>query len=301
MSNNEGSPDKNNGDFPEGGRYEDYLAMLEDHRKNCERDGNFVEANIAKQRIEDLKIQEGQRQLENLMLKQQQDRLQMEEEHAKEYENFQSEWDQRMQQKEQEHNIALQQLEENQQKELEMNRANLEQKISQVFKASSELLNLRKIQDQLARQKEYAEAHKVQAKILELERIEQDKYNGARNKKIVAAETTLIQKQQIQMNALRKKCEGQMAEDRKLREQQQEKMLQRYMNIKKELENAQNLERIKLEKLFGKQILASQTSLSYGQNKDNLQYSARLGSPGRKNWASASANLNNPASKPSNQ
>jgi hypothetical protein len=34
-------------------------------------------------------------------------------------------------------------------------------------------------------------------------------------------------------------------------------MLQRYMNIKKELENAQNLERIKLEKLFGKQILAS--------------------------------------------
>lgn len=56
-------------------------------------------------------------------------------------------------------------------------------------------MNLRKIQDQLARQKEYGEAHKVQAKILELERIEQDKYNGARNKKIVAAETTLIQKQ----------------------------------------------------------------------------------------------------------
>jgi hypothetical protein len=48
MSNNGGSPDKNNQDYPEGGRYEDYLAMLEDHRKNCEREGNFVEANIAK-------------------------------------------------------------------------------------------------------------------------------------------------------------------------------------------------------------------------------------------------------------
>ncbi len=47
MSNN-GSPDKNNGDYPENGRYEDYLAMLEDHRKNSEREGNFFEANIAK-------------------------------------------------------------------------------------------------------------------------------------------------------------------------------------------------------------------------------------------------------------
>jgi len=50
MSDNnfEGTPDKHNQDQPEGGRFEDYLAMLEDHRKNCEREGNFVEANIAK-------------------------------------------------------------------------------------------------------------------------------------------------------------------------------------------------------------------------------------------------------------
>lgn len=37
----------------------------------------------------------------------------------------------------------------------------LEQKIPMIFKPSSELLNLKKIQDQLARQREYGEAHKV--------------------------------------------------------------------------------------------------------------------------------------------
>jgi len=52
-------------------------------------------------------------------------------------------------------------LEERHLKELEENRQVLEQRIPLNFKASSELLNLKKIQDGLARQKEYAEAHKI--------------------------------------------------------------------------------------------------------------------------------------------
>jgi len=66
------------------------------------------------------------------------------------------------------------------------------------------------------------------------------------------------------MNALKAKCEATMNADRKEREQENNKLLLRYQNVKKELDTQQNLERIKLEKLFGKQILASQTSLSYG-------------------------------------
>lgn len=64
-------------------------------------------------------------------------------------------------------------------------------------------------------------------------------------------------KQNTQMQALRAKCEAVANELRREREQEHEKMLQRYQNVKKELENQQNLERIKLEKLFGKQMLAS--------------------------------------------
>jgi len=60
MSNNDGSPSKQEGE----GKFEDYLAVLEEHRKNCEREGNFIEAQNAKVRIEELKMQEGQRQLE---------------------------------------------------------------------------------------------------------------------------------------------------------------------------------------------------------------------------------------------
>lgn len=72
-------------DLPEGGKFEDYLAVLEEHLRNCERDGNFLEADMAKNRIEELKVQEAQRQLEQIMLKHQQDRLQIEETHTNEY------------------------------------------------------------------------------------------------------------------------------------------------------------------------------------------------------------------------
>ena len=58
-----------------------------------------------------------------------------------------------------------------------------------------------------------------------------------RHKKILAAEAKLMQKQQIEMNALRKKLEGKMNERLKLREVEHNEILQRYENAKKQLEN----------------------------------------------------------------
>ena len=59
------------------------------------------------------------------------------------------------------------------------------------------------------------------------------------------------------MNALRKKQEALEKEMMRTREREHEQMLQRYQNVKKELENQQNLDRIRLEKTFGKQMQAS--------------------------------------------
>lgn len=53
----------------------------------------------------------------------------------------------------------------------------------------------------------YAEAHKVQVQGLQLEKDEQERHLQVRHKKIVSAESTLIQKQQNEMSALRKKVE----------------------------------------------------------------------------------------------
>ena len=36
----------------------DFLQILEEHRRNCERQGKYVEAEIAKNRLEELKVRE---------------------------------------------------------------------------------------------------------------------------------------------------------------------------------------------------------------------------------------------------
>ena len=52
------------------------------------------------------------------------------------------------------------------------------------------------------------------------------------------------------MSALRKKLEGRMNERLKLREVEHNKILQRYQNVKKEIENQQNIERNRRERAY---------------------------------------------------
>ena len=83
-----------------------------------------------------------------------------------------------------------------------------------------------------------------------------------RHKKIIAAEAKLIQKQQNEMHALIKRQETAMSEKIKTREFEHNKLLQRYQNVKKELENQQNLERIRLERQFtGRPMTASRSQM----------------------------------------
>ena len=118
------------------------------------------------------------------------------------------------------------------------------------FKHSSELLNLRSIQKSLAKQKNYQDAHQVQLRANEMEEKEKADHLETRHKKILAAEAKLMQKQQNEMNALRKKLEGRMNERLKLREVEHNKILQSYENSKRAIENQQTLERNKLEKAY---------------------------------------------------
>ena len=70
-----------------------------------------------------------------------------------------------------------------------------------------------------------------------MEANEREAYMLSRHKKIIAAEAALIQKQQNEMNALKKKLEANLNERLKLRETEHNKLLQRYQNVKKEIQN----------------------------------------------------------------
>lgn len=72
-------------------------------------------------------------------------------------------------------------------------------------KESGEMINLRKIEENLAKQEKYIEAHKVQKQIQALERSEFEKWNHAKDGKIKNLMGQLRGKQENELGALRQK------------------------------------------------------------------------------------------------
>jgi hypothetical protein len=122
-------------------------------------------------------------------------------------------------------------------------------------KETSEIINLRKIEESLARQEDYKEAHKVQQKIADLERQEFDKWNHSKVNKIKNLLQQLTVKQENEMNVLRQRIESGYEEQKKLRAGELDKyingllrLLQKYQNFMKELENQHHQEIARFDK-----------------------------------------------------
>jgi hypothetical protein len=103
---------------------------------------------------------------------------------------------------------AVAAMEAENQAQLEKHRQDLEENLPQRPKMSSEYLNLKKIEENMVKQKKFAEAHQIQQKALQLEQEEIEKHLQLRQKKIVQSEQKLMHQQTIALNSLKKKCEA---------------------------------------------------------------------------------------------
>ena len=98
------------------------------------------------------------------------------------------------------------------------------------------------------------------------------------------------------MNALKKKLEANLNERLKLRETEHNKLLQRYQNVKKEIENQQNIEHNKRERAYKTRPGTATQRSVMGASTSKMQTSKMSRS---KMGASQSSFHKNPASKPS--
>ena len=139
----------------------DFLLILEEHRKNCERAGKYVEADIAKKRLAELRSHEESRQQENLRSRQVAQRLGIEEAHMLEFQQFNSMWDRTMKEYEERAGELLEAMRQRHELDLRELRQKRAADAPAKVRQSSKLLDLRRTEGVLARQGEYAEAHKV--------------------------------------------------------------------------------------------------------------------------------------------
>ena len=116
-------------------------------------------------------------------------------------------------------------------------------------KFSRELLNLRRIQEHLARQKDYTEAHKIKLKCDALEAWELEKWQNGKQQEMFQREAKFKHQKQNELVALQKRVQTGREEQKKQRQMDLERLLQRYQNVKSELEAQQNLERIRAERM----------------------------------------------------
>jgi hypothetical protein len=235
---------------------QDFLEILEEHRKNCERQGKYVEAEIAKNRLEELKLHEENRRREAMRSRQIAERLGVEEAHMLEFQQFNMIWDRKMGEYESHAEELVAAMRERHAAELRDYQRQLMGKQLRP-KYSKDLLNLRRIQDTLAKQKDYSEAHNMKLKADALEAWELEKWHSQRQQDLLQKETKFKQIKQQELIALQKRVQSGREEQKKQRHHDLERLLQRYQNVKAELEAQQNLERVRMEKLVQSGALVS--------------------------------------------
>jgi len=143
--------------------------------------------------------------------------------------------------------------------------AKMAEKLShQRVKFSKQLLDMRRIQETLARQKEYAEAHKTKMKADQMEAMEIEQFRDKEAGKNVHRESMFIQKQKQELSALRKRIQTGRDELKKQRQLELERLLQRYQNVKNELESQQNIERLRADKYLMKTLFPQSTRRATG-------------------------------------
>jgi hypothetical protein len=230
---------------------QDFLQILEEHRKNCERQGKYVEAEIAKNRLEELKLHEENRRREAMRSRQIAERLGVEEAHMLEFQQFNIVWDKKMQEYE-EHAARLEEeMKGRHARELANFQKHMIESISNKPKFSKELLNLRRIQDTLARAKDYKEAHRIKMRADQLEAWELEKLRNSTQQGMYSKEAQFRRRQTNELLALQKRIQTGRDEQKKQRQRDLETLLQRYQNVKSELETQQNLERIRMDRYAG--------------------------------------------------
>ena len=84
------------GEASEQTAVQEFLVILEEHQKNCVRQGKYIEADIARKRLEQLSQHEGRRRQEELRARQVAQRVGVEEAHGLEFQQFNAVWDAKM-------------------------------------------------------------------------------------------------------------------------------------------------------------------------------------------------------------
>ena len=228
--------------------------MLKGQREVLKRDGKFDMAQSIENEIEYSVKKSNEERINDVRLRQDQDRENLERDQLEEFEQFNDYWDKLIANHNELTKSKIDAMAEDH-KSKRFERLNqLELKIPKEFKKSSELLNMIQIQNGLLKLKEFGEAHKIQKRIETLTAQESKDWETERRKKINQELNHLDTRNEQELNSLKKRMARIDDENKKKRCIELEVLLQKFQNRKKEL---QNLQIVEMNRITGAVLILS--------------------------------------------
>ena len=191
----------------------EFIAILEEHQLKCEQSGRFVEAEMAKKKVEQFKKIEEEKLILDKQANHQETKLRIENEFKEELDIFNQEWDINFSELNEKYEGNKQNLLNQNQQEIETFIHDSENKYPKEPKAATELLNLQRILDQVVKQKEYfnllnysyTKAHQIQLKIHEFQKVDYEKFNKIKADKLNKESLKLKEKSDLEMTVFQDK------------------------------------------------------------------------------------------------
>jgi hypothetical protein len=231
---------------------DDFFQILETHRKSCQREGRYDEAELTRLRILELRAHEEQTKKAHLQARHKAEKSSLLEAHKLEVEQLTEKWNSEIMPKfEESVRVSVSQMQEKQKIELEELRRKQEVEFEKMkAHPPSEILNLRKRMETFAAAGEYGDAKKVKAQLFEIETDWITRLEEKMKEKWQDQVDKMIDKQDKEMKFGISKLEKQR-QLKKIQWKKDEEILEkRYNNVKSDLLNQQKIEKQKLTKEF---------------------------------------------------
>lgn len=221
----------------------EFLRILDQYRAKCEAEGNYLEADRAHQQLEMLRQQEEKRQQNAVKARQAAERQDVQIAHNMQYTDFNTAWDKYLEEYDRMAQIYIQQMTERHAQNLLDFQHKLQSEMAEKPpKWSRELLEWRRRQHMLARQKNYAEAQRIKKIANKLEEKERKGSEQDTGSAFARKEAQFRAQQQAELQALLKRIDARRKEHIKQRTLDSKRLLQRNRNVQAVLESKQTAE-----------------------------------------------------------
>eukprot|EP00752_Nemacystus_decipiens_P001538 g1507.t1 len=236
----------------------EFLRILEEYRVKCEEGGDYLEAGRAQRQLDVLRRQETKRQQKAVRARQLCERQDVQVAHNMQFQDFNAAWNKYLEEYDRMAQMYVQQMTERHAVGLMEHQRKLQQELrDKPPKWSKELLEWRRRQHILARQKNYAEAQKVKKIADQLEESERSATTENWGLFLARKEAAFRGQQQSELQALLKRIDARRKEHIKQRNLDSKRLLQRNRNVQTVLESKQNVEGLKLTEEIKKSVMGT--------------------------------------------